>query len=138
MATKRILIIDDEIGFTQLVKINLEGTGRFKVGIVNNPLEALAFAQTFKPHLILLDVMLPRQTGGELLVELEADPQLKNVPVLFLTATTLSQLARAQHAAGKSRPIIAKPVAPQELIRRINASLGISLFGWRLTWGRAK
>ena len=83
MATKRILIIDDASEFTQLVKLNLELTGRFEVGVVNQPLEAVATAQAVKPHLILLDVMMPSKSGGELLAELESDAQLKNVPVLF-------------------------------------------------------
>ena len=135
MATKRIMIIDDEIGFTNLVKLNLERSGSFEVCINNNPLLALAAAQTFKPHLILLDVVMPNKDGGELLAELEADEQLKNVPVLFLTASTMDQLARAEQAVLRGRPVIAKPVEPKELIRRINEALGSSLFGFRLSWG---
>ena len=53
MATKRILIIDDEAGFTNLVKLNLEQTRRFVVGVVNDPVEAVAVARKFKPQLIL-------------------------------------------------------------------------------------
>ena len=136
MATKRIIIIDDETGFTNLVKINLEHTGRFKVGVVNNPLEALAAAQSFKPHLILLDVMMPHKDGGELLVELEADAQLKNVPVLFLTASTMSQLARAEQSVRRGRPAIAKPVEPKELIRHIDNILGSVSLSWHPSWSR--
>ena len=136
MAAKRIMIIDDEIGFTNLVKLSLERTGHFEVGIVNNPLNALVTARTFKPHLILLDVMMPNKDGGELLAELEADEQLKNIPVMFLTASTTSQLARAEQAVAHSRPVIAKPVEPNELTRRINEVLGISIFGFRLNWGK--
>lgn len=136
MATKRIMIIDDEIGFTNLVKLNLERTGHFEVCEVNSPLGAVAAAQTFKPHLILLDVMMPNKDGGELLAELEADTQLKNIPVLFLTASTLGQLARAQHAAVRGRPVIAKPVDPKELTRRINDVLANSIFGVHVNWGR--
>ena len=134
MATKRILIIDDASEFTQLVKLNLELTGRFEVGVVNQPLEAVATAQAVKPHLILLDVMMPSKSGGELLAELESDAQLKNVPVLFLTASTMSQLARAQQAAVQGRSVIAKPVTPQELIRRIDEILGRSIFDFWRSW----
>ena len=138
MAIKRIMIIDDEIGFTNLVKLNLERTGGFTVDIVNNPVDALAAAQTFKPHLILLDVVMPNKNGGELLAELETDDQLKNVPVMFLTASTVSQLARAQQATMRGRPVIAKPVDPKELIRRIHEVLGESIFGFRLNWGKTQ
>ena len=134
MAAKRILMIDDEIGFTNLVKLNLEQTGRFSVGVVNDSMEAVAVAQNFKPQLILLDVMMPTKDGGELLAELEADAQLKNVPVLFLTASTMSQLARAEQAAVQGRPVIAKPVLPQELIRRLDEVLGRSFFDRLLSW----
>lgn len=138
MATKRIMIVDDEIGFTELVKLNLEQTGRFEVCVVNQPLETVATAQAFKPQLILLDVMLPNKSGGELLAELEVDAQLKGVPVLFLTASTMSQLARAQQAAVQGRPVIAKPVTPPELIRRIDEVLGRSIFAvWR-SWIKKK
>ena len=136
MATKRIMIIDDEIGFTNLVKLNLERTGRFEVCEVNNPLGALAAGRAFKPHLILLDVMMPNKDGGELLAELEVDAQLKNIPVLFLTASTTGQLARAEQAAVHGRPVVAKPVDPKELIRRINDVLGSSIFGFHLNLGR--
>jgi len=134
MATKRILIIDDEVGFTNLVKLNLEQTGRFVVGVVNESVDAMAVAEEFKPQLILLDVMMPGKDGGELLAELEVNEQLKNVPVLFLTASTMNQLARAEQAAVQGRPVIAKPVLPQELIRRLDEVLGCSIFDRLLSW----
>jgi len=136
MTTKRIMIIDDEIGFTNLVKLNLERTGRFEVCEVNNPLGALVAGRAFNPHLILLDVMMPDKDGGELLAELEADAQLKTIPVLFLTASTTGQLARAEQTALHGRPVIAKPVDPKELTRRIDDVLGRSIFGLHLNWGK--
>ena len=134
MATKRILIIDDEAGFTNLVKLNLEQTRRFVVGVVNESVDAMAVAEEFKPQLILLDVMMPGKDGGELLAELEVNEQLKNVPVLFLTASTMNQLARAEQAVVQGRPVIAKPVLPQELIRRLDEVLGCSIFDRLLNW----
>jgi len=134
MATKRILIIDDEVGFTNLVKLNLEQTGRFVVGVVNESVNAMAVAEEFKPELILLDVMMPGKDGGELLAELEVNERLKNVPVLFLTASTMNQLARAEQAAVRGRPVIAKPVLPQELVRRLDEVLGRSLIDRLLSW----
>ena len=138
MATKRILIIDDEAGFTNLVKLALEQTGRFTVGVVNDSMEAVAAAQAFKPQLILLDVMMPTKDGGELLAELEVNEQLKQVPVLFLTASTMNQLARAQQTAVRGRPVIAKPVTPQDLIQHIDQALGKFWFAWRPSWWRRK
>ncbi|MEI8314573.1 MAG: response regulator [Verrucomicrobiota bacterium] len=132
----RVLLVDDDTLFTGLVKLNLEHTGRFEVCVVNDPLDALTIARTFKPHIILLDVVMPTKDGGELLAELEGDEQLKNVPVMFMTASTTSQLARAQHVARRGRPVIAKPVEPKELARCINEALGVPRFGFFLNWGR--
>ena len=130
----RVLLVDDDTLFTGLVKLNLEHTGRFEVCVVNDPLDALTIARTFKPHIILLDVVMPTKDGGELLAELESDAQLKNVPVLFLTASTMNQLARAEQAVVQGRPVIAKPVLPQELIRRLDEVLGRAIFDRLLSW----
>ena len=138
MANKRILIVDDEVGFTNLVKLTLEQTGRFSVAVVNDSLEAAAVAQKFKPQLILLDVMMPTKDGGELLAEFELNEQLQHVPILFLTASTLNQLARAQQTAVQGRPVIAKPVTPHDLIQRIDTALGRAWFAWRPRWWRNK
>ncbi len=127
MEAKRVLIVDDETAFANLVKLNLEKTGRYDIGVENDPQAALATARKFKPHLILLDVMMPNKNGGELLAEFEADEQLKEVPVVFLTAALTRQIAEAQQTAVRGRPVIAKPVTPKELARRIDEVLGQSI-----------
>lgn len=67
MQPKRILMIDDEVAFTNLVKVNLERTGRYEVRVENRPLCALAAALEFKPDAILLDVVMPELDGGQIL-----------------------------------------------------------------------
>jgi two-component system, OmpR family, response regulator len=96
---KRILVVDDEPDITLMVRLNLQKTGRFEVCEENNPGNAVHAAREFKPDVILLDVMMPDLDGGEVLFELQRDPDLKNVPVIFVTATVLQE--QVQSAGGK-------------------------------------
>src|SRR6267154_639609 len=85
MNMKRILVIDDEPGITLNLKLTLESGGDYEVLGENNPANALAAAQTFQPNLILLDVMMPDLDGGDVAARLQADPVLRDTPVIFLT-----------------------------------------------------
>ena len=87
MEKKRILIIDDEAGFTRMVKLNLEKTGQFEVREENKATYALAAAREFKPDLILLDVIMPSMDGGDVASLIQADRNLRGTPIVFLTAT---------------------------------------------------
>ena len=64
---KRVLLIDDEPDFTYMMKLNLEKTGRYEVCEENKAIEAFETAKRFKPDLILLDIIMPRMSGLEVL-----------------------------------------------------------------------
>jgi PleD family two-component response regulator len=59
MDKKRILIVDDEVGAARLLKANLEQTNRYEVRVENWPEDAATAARQFKPHLVLLDIIMP-------------------------------------------------------------------------------
>lgn len=86
MNKKRILIVDDEPAFTRTTRFMLEQTGNYEVSEVNQSQSALSAARSFKPDLILLDVVMPEMDGGDVALRIQADPFLKQVPVVFLTA----------------------------------------------------
>ena len=86
MDTTRILIIDDEPDFTALLKANLEEVGNFEVMEVNDSSLALKAAREFKPELCVIDVVMPGLDGGDVVAQLRADPELKDVAVVMLTA----------------------------------------------------
>src|SRR5690606_24458077 len=86
MDSKKILIVDDEEDFTALLKANLEEVGNFEVRDVNDSRQALAVAKEFRPDLCVIDVVMPGLDGGDLVALLRADPDLRRVPVLMLTA----------------------------------------------------
>src|SRR5207249_3944002 len=86
MAKKRILLVDDEKSFTNLLKLNLEETGNYDVRVENWAEDAYGAAKEFKPDLVLLDIIMPRMPGGNVAAQIKKDPALKATPIVFLTA----------------------------------------------------
>jgi CheY-like chemotaxis protein len=84
---KRILVVDDELDYLHVIKLMLEGTGQYHVRTINYATSVPGVARDFKPDLILLDCMMPAADGGEIAGKLQADPDLKGTPFLFLTCT---------------------------------------------------
>ncbi len=121
---KRILIVDDEPDITLLVKLNLELTGKYVIREENDAADTLAAAREFRPDLILLDVMMPTMDGGDVVVELKADPDLRHTPVIFLTATVLKEEVDAKGGMIGGYPFIPKPVSVEALIQCIESQLG--------------
>lgn len=111
----RILVVDDEAGFTNLLKLNLEQTGAYEVREEHRAVRALAAARAFKPDLILLDVVMPEMDGGELAARLTADADLKDTPIVFLTATVSQEEASRRSRLIGGHPCIAKPVGLDEV-----------------------
>ncbi len=83
---KKIMIVDDEAAFTRMMKLVLEKNGRYEVIGENKATHALATARACQPDLILLDVVMPEMDGGDVAAQIQSDPALKNVPIIFLTA----------------------------------------------------
>jgi len=110
MVKKKILVVDDEASITRLLKLNLEKNGAFMVRTENEGTKALAAAREFKPDLILLDVMMPDIDGGDVAAIIQADPLLRNVPVVFLTAAVKKEELDAKGGMIGGFPYIAKPL----------------------------
>jgi len=121
---KRILVVDDELGITHLLKLNLEQTGDYIVRTENSSGMALAAAEEFHPDLILLDVMMPDMNGGTLAGEFQAYPVTKHVPVVFLTAAVTREEVHEHHGLIGGLPFLAKPVNMQEVLGCLEAHLG--------------
>ncbi len=82
-ATQRILVVDDENSISELIATSLKFVG-FDVRTASSGAQALQIAEEFKPHALILDVMLPDQNGFEVCRQLRSEGH--NVGVLFLTA----------------------------------------------------
>jgi CheY-like chemotaxis protein len=118
MKQKRILIVDDEPGFTRLMRLTLEGTGKFIVEEVNDGRRAVEVARYFKPDIIFLDVVMPEIDGGEVATRIRADLELAKVPVIFLTAIVSPKEARHEKAIG-GFPFLAKPVSVETIVHAV-------------------
>jgi CheY-like chemotaxis protein len=115
---RRILIVDNDSNTTHLVKVLLEKTGRYLVVEENDAAKAHQSARNFRPDLILLDVVMSETDGGEVAARVEADPELHNTPIVFLTAlVTRAEAKSGLHIQG--HPFLAKPVSIPELINAI-------------------
>jgi two-component system sensor histidine kinase/response regulator len=118
----RILIVDNERDTTHLVKVLLERTGHYLVLEENDATKAHLSALNFRPDLILLDIVMPETDGGEVAARIEADPELQNTPIIFLTAL----VTRAEAKSGlniQGHSFLAKPVSIPELINAIEEHL---------------
>jgi CheY-like chemotaxis protein len=119
---RRILIVDDDPNSTHLVKILLERSGPYVVIEENDPTKADQTAHDFKPDVILLDIVMPKIDGGELATKIEADCELHDTPIIFLTAlATRGEAKSGLHIQG--HPFVAKPISIPELIDAIEKHL---------------
>ena len=127
MDKKRIMIVDDEKGFTDMLKLNLESTGKYEVRIVNNPANAVLAATQFKPQLILLDIIMPNMEGPDVAIELKSTPETEEIPIVFLTATVTREEVNSQEGKIGGRVFIAKPSSLSELLESIEKNIAYQL-----------
>lgn len=123
MNRKKILIIDDEEKFTKYVKLNLELTSKYVVRVENKGSRGLEAAKSFKPDLILLDVMMPDMDGSEVAAQLKEEEICKNIPVVFLTAIVTKQEIYEKGSDIGGHPFIAKPINLTNLISSIEQNI---------------
>lgn len=116
MKKRKVLIVDDERGFTRMVKLNLEAAGDYEVRIVNEPANTIHAALEFKPDVVLLDIIMPDIEGPDVVCQLKNTEGLKNVPVIFLTANITRQEVENQQGMIGGHAFLAKPGTIKELI----------------------
>jgi two-component system, OmpR family, response regulator len=121
MDKKRIFIVDDESGFTRLLKLTLEKTGNYQVLEENDGTNAWRAAREFKPDIIFLDIVMPKIDGGDVAQQIRSDPALAHVPIIFLTAI-VSQKETNSEIGGF--PFLAKPVSLDAITQCIREHLG--------------
>ena len=116
-----ILIVEDEPAIVELVSFSLKEAG-WNTFAVHSAGDAWEFLQRRTPHLVLLDWMLPDQTGLRLLSRIRSDRQFNELPIIMLTAKSMEEdkIAGLDHGADD---YITKPFSPRELTARIKALL---------------
>lgn len=114
---KKILVVDDEVSIVTLLSYNLEKSG-YQVVTASDGQEALAKAHEERPDLILLDLMLPKLDGIEVLKQLRQDRN--QIPVIMLTARG-DELDKVLGLELGADDYITKPFSPREVLARIKA-----------------
>lgn len=114
-----ILVVEDEASIRKLLKLTLKEAG-YEVVLVEDGERALEWLSDHKPELILLDWMLPKLSGTDLLQSLRAKPSTARVPVLMLTARG-SEADRVMGLDFGADDYLTKPFSPKELLARIRA-----------------
>ena len=117
----KILIAEDERDIRDLVAFTLRFAG-YEVFAAPNGEEAVELASKVSPDLILMDVRMPRMTGYEACKVMKANPDLKDIPVVFLTARGQETEIQQGLEAGAEEYLL-KPFAPDQLTARVKAIL---------------
>jgi DNA-binding response OmpR family regulator len=123
---KKILVVDDEKSFTNLLKLNLEETGRYEVRTVNWSEDALPTAREFKPDVVLLDIIMPRLPGGNVVSQFQSDPVLKGVPIVFLTAAVRGSRLAEMEGFINGLPCLVKPASVEEITAMIEKQMAMT------------
>jgi len=116
-----VLIIEDESDVVDLIRYNLK-KAKFRVLTAQDGAEGFSMAVTDRPDAVVLDIMLPRLNGFEVLKKLKADSRSESIPILILSAKgeAESRIKGLQLGADDFMP---KPFSPKELVLRIQALL---------------
>lgn len=128
---KKVLIVDDDIDVTKLVSKIVERSG-YEAIVAKNGEEGMGKVREDKPDLIILDILMPRESGIRMYHELKTDEPLKDIPVIMLSAIAKKSFFRSQKVldefTGQSVPepeaYIEKPAEPEELVELMKKILG--------------
>jgi CheY-like chemotaxis protein len=126
-ASCRVLVVDDDDVIRQLIVVNLELEG-FQVHTAVDGLDALEQVKVVRPHVVTLDIMMPRLDGWETATRLRADPDTADIRVILLSARAQEADLRRGDRIGVDA-YLTKPFDPDELIdtvRRLAGSQGVS------------
>jgi two-component system, OmpR family, alkaline phosphatase synthesis response regulator PhoP len=116
-----ILIVDDEADLLELIEYNLKREG-YNVLKAENGAEGLRLARKHHPDLVLLDIMMPRMTGTDVLRAMKDEPELRGVPVIFLTARADEETEIEGLDIGAD-DFLPKPISTAKLVSRIRSVL---------------
>ncbi len=128
---KMVLVVDDDADVTKFVSKLVERAG-YEAVVAKNGVEGMGKVREDKPDLIILDVLMPKESGIRMYRELKTDELFKNIPVIMLSAIAPESFFRSQKVldefAGETVPepqaYIEKPEEPEELIALMNKILG--------------
>jgi DNA-binding response OmpR family regulator len=116
----RVLVVDDDKTLLDMYTERLKASG-YMVYFANDGEEALSRAVDTLPHVILLDVMMPKINGFDVLGILKKTPETRNIPVIILTALAQENHRKKGLGEGASDYIVKSDIMPREVIQKIEA-----------------
>lgn len=122
---KKILLVEDDIALAAVYRSRLD-LENFETFEVNNGEQALQAAQEFKPDLILLDAMMPKISGFDVLDILRNTPETAGIRVIMLTALSQSKDKERAEALGADDYLVKSQVVIGDVVERIKFHLGLS------------
>ena len=121
---KLVLLVDDDLTLREMYDERLKAEG-FSIIQANNGEAALSKAKETKPNVIMLDIMMPKINGFDVLKELKTNPETKDIPVIILTAL-IQDVDRLQGMKlGAADYIVKSETMPGEVIDKINKAIGV-------------
>ncbi len=118
---QRILVVDDEPDVVELLSYHLKNAG-YRVRTVTDATTSIERARSFLPHLVILDIMMPELNGTQICRILRSDPEMKNVPIIFLTARG-EEVDRVRGFEAGCDDYVSKPFSAKELVLRVKSNL---------------
>lgn len=116
-----VMVIEDEEAIAMMLTYNLEKEG-FKVEVVSNGLNAVKEVERLKPSVILLDWMLPEISGVEICRIIRSKPEIKNIPIIMLTAKSQEE-DKVKGLSSGADDYVTKPFSVPELMARVKTNM---------------
>ena len=117
----KILLVDDEPDIIEIIKFNLEKKG-YQIYTASDGVEAIKISEKIIPHLIIMDVMMPKMDGIEACEQLRKDKRFLNTIIMFLSARGEDFSYVAAFEAGAD-DYVTKPIKPKVLVSKVKALL---------------
>ena len=121
---KKILLVEDDTALASVYRSRLELEG-FEISEVNNGEDALSAAMSFKPDLILLDAMMPKISGFDVLDILRNTPETTNIRVIMLTALSQPKDKERAEQLGVDDYLVKSQVVIGDVVERVKHHLGL-------------
>lgn len=125
MEKKKILLVEDDVTLSKVYESRLDMEG-FETHTVNNGEDALSAAQKFKPDLILLDAMMPKISGFDVLDILRNTPDTANIRIIMLTALSQPKDKERAEALGVDDYLVKSQVVIGDVVERVRFHLGMT------------
>ena len=123
LSKQSIIVVEDESFLSKVLAERLEDEGFGHIDVAGNGEEALAMIKRHNPNIVLLDMILPKMNGFEVLEVLQADPKLKKIPVLVLSNLGQDQDIEQAKKLGARDYIVKSNFSLQKVVEKIMSIL---------------